>query len=348
MKYILRPILSGIILASLICCNSEEASPGGEYANGIFIVNEGNFTESNGSIGFYSDVTEIRETDLFEKVNSVKTGGIIQSIYFYEDKAFIIDQYGSRIEVVDSESFESIATIDHGLNTPRYMVVANGKGYVTNWGNFDDNYDLPDSYIAIIDLENYTVTKSLDAGNGAEGLIVFGGDVFVANSYSNTIEVINTLTDEISIALTVPPNPVCFQEDMNSNVWVLSSPYSSGSALSKLDLTIKTIVTSFSVAPSARSLVINGAGDKLYYLSAPFGTEAEVRSLSIESTKDTGEALITAPNLYGLGIDPESNLLYIGNHNAFQGNGTVLRYNESLLIDSFESGVAPNGFVFRK
>ena len=117
-------------------CESTEETPRGEFATGVIIVNEGNFTESNGSIGFYNESSSEVIQDIFNNANGVSPGGIIQSVYFYNDMAFIIDQLGSRIEVVEAETFKSIAVIDAGLSTPRYMVVSDGKGYVSNWGQF--------------------------------------------------------------------------------------------------------------------------------------------------------------------------------------------------------------------
>jgi DNA-binding beta-propeller fold protein YncE len=348
MKKLKLVILSWAIFAQVISgCESTEETPRGEYATGVIIVNEGNFTEANGSLGFYNESNSEVIQDIFNNANSVSHGGIIQSVYFYNDMAFIIDQLGSRIEVVEAETFKSIAVIDAGLSTPRYMVVSDGKGYVSNWGNFDADDDVLDSYVAVIDLEDFVVTKSIKTGNGSEGLLVFGENVYVANSYSNTIEEIDPAEDAIVSSLSVATGPIGFAEDINAKVWVLSNSYLSGSALSQLDLSTEKVLKTFTVSPSAKSLNINGGGDQLYYLSTPYGADSEVKMVSIDAEKDATEALIKSANLYGLGIDPITNLIYLGNHNGFQGNGTLLRYEGSVLKDNFAAGVAPNGFVFR-
>ena len=336
-----------VVLIISGCSNTEETPPG-EFATGIFIVNEGNFTESNGSVGFYDETASTVSDDIFNQVNGVSPGGIIQSVYFYENLAFIIDQVGSRIEVVEAETFKSLTTIETGLSTPRYMVVVNGKGYVTNWGNFDANYNLPDSYVAVIDLISLSVVKSIKTGNGSEGLLAFGDNVYVANSYSNTIEQIDPVTDTVIGSISVANGPQGFAEDKNGKVWVLSNEFFAESALSQLDLPSEQVLKSFTISASAKSLNINGAGDQLYYLSTPYMADAEVRMVSIDANKDAAEALIVSPNLYGLGIDPSTDIIYLGNHNGFQGNGTIIRYNDGTLRDSFAAGVAPNGFVFRK
>ena len=342
-------ILGMVLLAGFISgCSTTEEVPKGEFATGVVIINEGNFTEANGSVGFYNESNSGVSQDIFEKANGVATGGLLQSVYFYEDLAFIIDQIGNRIEIVEAETFISLATIDQGLITPRYMVVSNGKGYVSNWGDFDANYNLPNSYVAVIDLESFTIAKTIKTDNGSEGMIVFGGNIYVANSGSNTVEMIDTSMDAVTSSISVATGPTGMVEDKNGKVWVLSNEFFEGSALSQLDLSIEQVLKSFPIGESAKSLNISGAGDLLYYLSAPYSRDVEVKMVSIDATKDTAEALIVAPNLYGLGVYPVTGTIYLGNHNGFQGNGTVIRYDGGTLLDSFAAGIAPNGFVFRK
>ena len=195
-------ILRMVLLASFISgCSSTEEVPKGEFTTGVVIINEGNFTEANGSIGFYNESNSELSQNIFEKANGVATGGLLQSVYFYENLAFIIDQIGNRIEIVEAETFKSLATIDQGLITPRYMVVANGKGYVSNWGDYDANYNLPNSYVAVVDLESFTISKTIKTDNGSEGMIAFGGNIYVANSSSNTVEMIDTSTDAVTSSI---------------------------------------------------------------------------------------------------------------------------------------------------
>jgi YVTN family beta-propeller protein len=228
------------------------------------------------------------------------------------------------------------------------MVVANGKGYVSNWGSYDANFNLPDSYVAVVDLESFTILKTIKTDSGSEGMIAFGGNIYVANSNSNTVEKIDSSNDTVSSTISVATGPLGMVEDKNGKVWVLSNEFFAESALSQLDLSTGQVLKSFTIGESAKSLNINGVGDQLYYLSAPFAGDGEVKMISIDAIEDSTEALIVAPNLYGLGIDPVTGIIYLGNHNGFQGNGTVIRYQGDVLQDSFAVGIAPNGFVFRK
>ena len=330
-------------------CNESNEIPRGKYAIGVMVVNEGNFAESDGSVGFFDPDTKSVTQDIYSVENDVQTSGVFQSVYFDGGYAWMVDQVGNKVIVVEDETFEHVAVVESGLSTPRYMVIANDKGYISNWGNFDANFDLPDSYVAVVNLETFEVSKTIPVGNGAEGLVVFGGNVYVANSYSNTIQAINTESDEVISTFEVTNGPIQFAEDSKGKHWVLSSSWLTGSALSRLDLPAETVLKSFEIAESSKSLNINGAGTELYYLSAPYGADGEIYAVSTTATEAPVEPVVTAPNLYGLGVDPVSGLLYLANHNAFQGNGTVIRYERNgTLVDDFAAGRVPNGFVFRK
>ena len=338
-----------VIIMALAGCNNTTEAPRGKYAKGVLIINEGNFSESDGSIDFYEPNSKTVTQGIYGLENDLQTSGVFQSVYFYNDYGFLIDQLGSRILVVDAETFLHVTAIESELNTPRYIVVANNKGYVSNWGNFDVNFDLPDSYIAVVSLETFEVIKKIPVGNGAEGLIAFGGNIYVANSYTNTIQAIDTDKDEIISTMEVADGPLQFVEDASGKHWLLSSSWVSGSRLGQLDLASEAILKSFEIAPSSKSLNINGAGTELFFLSAQYGADGEVYAVSATASEAPTGPIITAPNLYGLGVDPVNGDIYLGNHNAFQGNGTIIRYQQDLtLIDDFAAGRVPNGFVFRK
>jgi hypothetical protein len=56
----------------------------------------------------------------------------------------------------------------------------------------------------------------------------------------------------------------------------------------------------------------------------------------------------SAVNFYGIGIDPETDLIYLGDSKNFVGNGAVYRYTTSgQFVDSKAAGRGPNGFVFK-
>tara|TARA_R110002049_G_scaffold216129_2_gene387625 strand:- start:3008 stop:4033 length:1026 start_codon:yes stop_codon:yes gene_type:complete len=207
-------------------CNSDDdntAEASGDYVDGLLISHEGNFGQGNASISFVSyDFTTV-ENNIFEAVNSSPLGDTAQSITFNGDFAYIVMNVSNSIQVVNRYTFESIATIDTGLNNPRYMAISNGKGYVTNWADFSVT---DDDFVAVIDLSLNLVTTSISSSYLPEEIIALGDKVYVATGiygYGNLIDVINSATDELEESIVVGNSPNSLQLDSNSNLWVLSS-----------------------------------------------------------------------------------------------------------------------------
>ena len=336
-----------VVLVLAGACKKDEEIPRGEFATGVLVVNEGNFGDADGSIGFFDPVAKTSVQDIYAKANGTSISGTFQSVYFYGTNAFLIDQAGHKIEVVEAETFKHVATIDQGLDVPRYMTVANGKGYVSNWGPYDANWNTPNSFIAVIDLTNFAVIKSINTENGVEGMITVNETVYAAASGSTTVHVIDPLLDEITGGIQTPSAPRLLTEDVNGKLWVLCNDYIT-SNLAKLNLVDETMETSFAIGGSAKSIAINGTGDKVYYLCAPWGALPSIYAVDISATFAPLDALVSGDSFYGLGIDPSDETIYVGISNP-TANGTIVRYSsDGIELDNFPAGRFPNGFIFRK
>ena len=58
-------------------------------------------------------------------------------------------------------------------------------------------------------------------------------------------------------------------------------------------------------------------------------------------------SVISRQNLYGLGIDPENNNIYVADAAGFRTSGTIFAYNENgILLDSAIVDRGPRDFVF--
>jgi len=222
-----------LVLALLItafftsCDNTDDDLPlpeiEGDYAGGILISHEGTFTDGVGSISFISKDYQIVENNVFSNVNERTLGTIAQSMAFNGDLAYIIVNVSNQIEVVNRYTFESVATIDTGLSNPRYMAISNGKGYVTNWGDFTPS---DDDYLAVIDLTSNTVIDTINTSYLPEEIVAQGNKVYVATGIfgnGDKVDVINTETDVLEESITVGNSPNSLQLDNQGDLWVLSS-----------------------------------------------------------------------------------------------------------------------------
>ena len=98
---------------------------------------------------------------------------------------------------------------------------------------------------------------------------------------------------------------------------------------------LKTVELHANVSSKA---AINKAKDKIFYYKGN-----SVYVLSTSDTEAPASALLTetqASSFYGIGIDPENDVLYMADSKSFAGNGTVYRYSLSgTAIDDFTAQV---------
>lgn len=334
-------------------CDDDNDGPTGAYAEeGVFVVNEGNFQTPNGSVSYYNTNTEEVQNNIFGRSNDNRPlGDVVQNMVIHGDRAFIVVNNSNKIEVVNAGTFASVGVVE-GLALPRYFVALNNdKGYVTEYVNFGEGR------VSVIDLNTYTVTKTIAVGKLPEQIALAGGKLYVANSGDNTVSVINTATDAVETSITVADAPNSLAIDRNNVLWVLSSgnksydPYpevdeanSTAAGLTKINTSNNTVtgtITFPEVAASAGKLVMNGNRDKLYFIY-----NGGVHQLGITASAINSSPLINR-SFYGLGVDPETSYIYGGDDNGFDGDGTVYIYNpDGTQISTFKAGIAPNGFVF--
>lgn len=339
------------------CDPEPETTPKGTYEHGVFIVNEGNFQKGNGAISYYNPGTKTVEQDIFNAVNARPTGDVLQSMTIHNDKAYIVANNSNKIEVANANTFKAEATIS-GLALPRYFAAINNKGYVTEWVSFSGN-----GRVAVIDLSTNTITKTIPVGETPEQLLLINNKIYVSNSGSNTLSVINTATDAVEATVTVGEAPGSLALDANNQLWVACagnkvylpdfSGYdpeaSTAGSLVRLNPAANTVESTLPFASTVEApthLTINGTKNKLYYNYA-----GKIYQLDIATTTLPANAIIKrrfTGEGFGLGIDPETNIMYTADPGFYTANGKVIRYDAAgSALDSFQVAIGPNSFLFR-
>lgn len=316
------------------------------YANGVFITNEGPFQSGSGSVAFWSRDNQTRETDIYNTVNGVQLGNIVQSISVSFGKAYVVVNNANKVAVVDAKTFENKGSID-GLALPRFFVgVTETKGYISEWVSFGGQ-----GRVSVVDLTTNTVTGTITVGVLPEKMVYLGGKLFVANSNDSTISVINTQTDQLESTITVGDWPSGIEADQNGNLWVLCGgvPSWTGSAatspeLIKFNPASPTFQTTFDFGTPDNNpsrLTINGTRDKLYYLYS-----GGVFEFSINAGNLSASPVINR-YFYGVGVDPVDGSIYGADAGNFTSVGKVVKYNSSFsAVDSFSTDIAPSDFWF--
>ena len=279
---------------------------------------------------------------------------IFQSMTFHNQKGYIIDSNG-RIEIVNESDMTSAGTINSGLDLPRYFAGFSKYGYVSDWGPYDDNWASPESKIIVLDLETMQVTKTLETPSRPEAIMAIDEMIYVANSATNLITIYDPVSNTLQDSIVVNNGPTQFVLDKNMDLWVVSTgAYISGGALEQIDVSNGEVIKTIDISgtfPNGR-LAINGGGDMLFFMGEKWAmdfsyTENNVFKASIDRPESYSE-IIAERNLYGLGVDPVHDEVYISDAVYFQGNGMVYTYDFSgNKLDEYGVGRGPRDFVFK-
>lgn len=322
------------------------------FENGILVLHEGNFGAGNSSVSFVSNDFTTVENGIFKSVNEVDAwGDTAQSMTFNGDMAYIVVNNSQKIEVVDRYTFESVATIggpgESEFLNPRNMVIVNGKGYVSNWG---DGFNPDDDFIAVVDLENHTVESSIPVAEGPEDILANGNTIYVAHQggfgQNNIVSVIDAMSNTVTSTITVADRPNSMQL-LNDELWVLSggNPAWTGNEtpgqLDKVNTTSNTVETTLTFAQTEHPGFLSLNGDNLYYYLS-----GSIFSMSLTDTALPTAADITNLNFYDMSV--KDGRLFGVDAKDFVSNGSLEVYDlgNNTLLTSEEVSIIPTAVYF--
>lgn len=354
----MKKILTSVALLALLVsgCSRDERTDL-NLSGGVFVVNEGPYSNGSGSISFLKKQPLSAENDLFGRVNNRPVGSVPNSMTLHNGKGYIVVNNSGRVEIVNASTLASEGNIPNLLQ-PRYMVCSGNTGYVSEWGA-----TASDGSVAVVDLVTRTVTRRINTGVDAEAMLLIDNKLWVCNSsYSfgaindNRVAVIDILRNTVT-HITVGDAPYDLVKDGNGDVWVLCKGKKVYDASFNLDLTASTAASLVRIDPSTQTveqtltfadksdspddLEVARSGQQVF-----FNTFAGVFAVPITAT-----ALPTSPlfrgNFYALGVDPSDGLIYAADPLNYQSEGFVYRFNTNgAKQDSVRVGQIPTFFVF--
>lgn len=339
------------VIMVLASCEKEETVPEKRgYAAGVIITNEGAFNSSNGSISWYSPDSAMMVNNIFESVNGRPPGDVVQSFSRAGDYGVIVVNNSNKIEIVDLETFESTGTIT-GFTYPRYFEYSgNGTGYLSNGSGAGEVYK--------IDLQNATVTDTIEVGMGPEKMVISGNLLYVANSggwaFDNTVSVIDTGTGEIAGTVTAGDVPVSLVKDKNGDVWVLCRGkvvYNETWTEIIDETNSKLVRISGSTGMADREVIIgqkgdyfnpswlsaNHEGDMLYY-----GEADGIYAMGIDRSIQPEHPVI-AGQFSAAAAEPGTGIIYALEITGYSSSGKLHIFKEGSKTATWSAGIAPNG-----
>lgn len=344
-----KGIILSLLALSLSNCVSSDPEPT-PYDSGVYIINQGNFGDNNGTLSYLSRNSNTVATNIFEQANPIlKMNGGLQDFVEINGKGLLlIDNMAAgqdKVEIVESGTFKSRTTLRApDIENPVRVIQAGlNKAYVSCWdvsGSGSVFYKDP-GYIAVIDLNSGTVIKKIPVVKGVEAMVLSGSEVFVgSNSYSgdNNLVIINTETNEVKekIAFSASPQPVAV--DANSKLWVLA-----GQEMIRMNITNRTIEKRLALPASPGPIAISQDKKTFYYSANKRTYKFSVDDATVSTTNPVFNRAFS-----GLGVDPQTKRIYASVIPSYKQAGYILRYEENgTLIDSVKAEIAPFRFYFR-
>jgi len=342
---LLLTLLLGITACEKVPVHIEK----GDFAEGIFIVNEGQFGHGNASMSFTDKNVSTIENEIYKRVNNLDLGDQAQSIGFSDDKAYIVVTGSNKIEVTEANTMEKIVTIASDLTNPRYFETINfATALVTCWG---DPTDETDDYLAIVNTNSNVVTGRIPVALGPEKMVKNEDYLFIAHKgawgTNNKVSVYDLVLHQITNTITVGdrPNSMVIKDDY---LWVLCSgePSWTGTEtagqLFKIDLNDNfNIVATFDFATTEHPNFLTGDGDNLYYY-----LDGKVYQMDKDATSlPTGEFL-TYNGAYNM--EAYDGKLYITDALDYQQEGKITAFDldNGQQIGQQTAGLIPGDIGF--
>ena len=194
MKHLLIFILSTLLLAP---ANAQER---------IIILNEGNWQADNGRMSYFEDGA-IVSNKWFRDKNGMKLGDTPNDIIQINDNLLAVAiNWSNIVQFITPEGLAVAATEDVPNN--RKLCTDGRYVYVTSYGHecgtIDGMREFTKGYVAKIDISDFKVVDAVEVGYEPEGIAIYKGLLFVANSggyafnedhpYETTVSVIDAAT----------------------------------------------------------------------------------------------------------------------------------------------------------
>ncbi len=348
-KHITTGLVTSVLTLSLWNCKTTDPEPS-IYESGVYIANQGNFSQNNGSVSYVATGSNAVRTNIFKTANpSLDMAGGVQDLADVNGKMLILvdnDKAGQdKVEIVEDGTFKSRATLKTpDIENPRRAIyTAPNKAYVSCWdvsGSGSGFYKDP-GYVAVVDVNAGTVTKKIPAVKGAEGMVLVGSEVFVGSaSYSGgtALAIINVNTDEVVQKVDMGGEAEPIAVDANGRLWVLV-----GQTMVCYNAGARTVEKRVPLNAAPKSVAISRDRRSFY-----FSTDSRTYRFAITDTNVPGTA-VQNRSFSAIGIDPNTGMFY-GSQNPvnYSQAGYVIRYQETgALIDSVRAEIAPSRFFFR-
>ncbi len=314
-----------------------------EESSKVFILNEGQFGNSNAEITAYEPQTGEINPQYFNQVNDRQLGDVGQSMTVIDDELFIVVNNSHRIEVVDPNSLELQGSIEIQKEASPRVIADRGNGEALVANLFSDS-------LAVVDLNSYEQTGWINVENGSDNIAVDGDHALIhQNEYNfeterveNWIIHFDLEQEETLNTLEFDGEPVAFATDAEGYVWVKvsneESPY-----LSVRDVTGGEEADRFDLPAMVSSIAFDEDGGRLFA-----ATYQGIMILDTESGEIIDESFVEADGLSTIGFDHITReYVLAASAPDFETRDDVFVFDtEGNAVDTLQAGYNPRAFHF--
>lgn len=352
-RYLPFLLLTTILIVSCDDENSTTPETDPLETTSVYITNEGNFSDGNGSLTSYDPADKNSLQNAFEDANGRPLAGIIQSAHVDGDRMYLVVNSANKIEVVDKENMESLGTIELSVSPTAIEIIDEETAFASTL-----DYQAEIDSVTILDLSSMEETdQRIGVGNSPRDIVRVGDWIYVTNNgggYDNTISVLDAESNTVERTIDVGTGPSQMIVDNEDRIWVVCN-----GRVSYDDSTEDM--------PGSIYLLDGQTGEILNFLEsddiAPTAGQKYRLALDIEngqgyllnsgvSTIDLNELTLSDDKLIdrsfnAIGYFGPEERIYVGQSNGYSQSGQTLLYDlEGAAVDSFSTGIAPNGFYF--
>ncbi|MDE6300649.1 MAG: YncE family protein [Muribaculaceae bacterium] len=341
------------------CSNDEPDNNGGNNSNGnptgVFVLNEGGYMQSNGSLSFYNTESGKCENDLFRNANGFGPGDVVQSMTLdpASPNAWLVVNNSQVIFAIDPDTYKEKGRITEGITSPRQMAfIDENKAYVTQFYT---------NAIAVVNPKTYAVTKYIEypveenASPSTGEMVAVDGFMYVCcPNYNSALLKVDTSTDKVVDVIYPGIQPSHIVADANKDLWVIcdggyqGSPYGFDATklvrISTSDFKVKAEYN-MGLGDYVPVLTIDRAGRNLFWINGG------VYKMDIAAGGLPSAPIITPDNavFYGMTVSPGTGEILVTDAVDFSQNGRLLRYAATGgdPISAVTVGVCPHAFCWK-
>lgn len=309
-----------------------------------FVVNEGNFMASNGSISKYDITNKKVVNNFFEAANNGAVLGDAPTAITVAGNVGYVPISGSGKVYIINLSSGALKDKITGLNSPRSVaLIDDKKGYISN---------LFENKIDVFDRKTNSLTGAIELPKGcfAEEFVMAGEFVYTnCWSYGTKILRIDPRTDKVVAELEVGVQPYKMRKEAKSGkLWVLTDGGWEGNETGYEKPTLVCIdPATFTIE---KRIAFERSAAAYWLTMELYGNEIYLANGDLYKVPTSANALPSQPFIRAQGrsfhaVGLFSTNVYISDAVDYQQAGKIYIYNnKGELTDSFATGVIPGAF----